>query len=611
MKWPVVNDTGHFLSIDNGLSIELTGKLRHKQGSVSPKAWKNRMKFLGKVLLTLLLLLVLSVVLCYVLIQTRWAASWLSRWVSDNSEYRLSLGKIDHSWSAPGQISLSNITLGKANQPPFLIAQQALLGLSWRQLTEPHHFLNLQLQNGSLILNNTASPLPLQADTLQLTNMALNTTIEPKNSATQWQITAQKVNGGLVPWQPQPGNSLGEKTQFQFSAGSLTVNGITAQQLYLQGSVEKNALTLTNFGANIAQGELTGNASQSADGSWLVERLRLSNIRLQTAATLEHVWQTFLQLPPITLKRFDLIDARVEGKNWAFNDLDLTLKNITFKQSDWQTDDGELAFNAGDIIKGNIHLIDPIATFSLSPAGVAINQFSTRWQDGLLRAQGNWARDTHRLQLDELTLVALVYTLPSDWKQQWQQTLPNWLSEVYVSKLSANRNLLIDISPDFPFQITSLDASGTHLLLAKNHQWGIWSGSLMLNAGNATFNKNDVRRPSLALNANEQHITFSDLSAFTKEGLLEATGSIDQTPARSLSLILTGRAVNLDILQNWGWPALPLQGLGNLKLQIKGNLATDTALKTTINGSLQATDSHGQQVSQIIEHGEVQNVARQ
>lgn len=322
------------------------------------------MKFLGKVLLTLLLLLVLSVALCYVLIQTSWAASWLSRWVSDNSEYRLSLGKIDHSWSAPGQISLSNITLGKANQPPFLIAQQALLGLSWRQLTEPHHFLNLQLQNGSLILNNTASPLPLQADTLQLTNMALNTTIEPKNSASQWQITAQKVNGGLVPWQPQPGNSLGEKTQFQFSAGSLTVNGITAQQLYLQGSIEKNALTLTNFGANIAQGELTGNASQSADGSWLVERLRLSNIRLQTAATLEHIWQTFLQLPPITLKRFDLIDARVEGKNWAFNDLDLTLKNITFKQSDWQTDDGELAFNAGDIIKGNIHLIDPIATFS-------------------------------------------------------------------------------------------------------------------------------------------------------------------------------------------------------------------------------------------------------
>ncbi|CNI45313.1 AsmA family protein [Yersinia pekkanenii] len=569
------------------------------------------MKLLGKVLLTLLLLLVLSVVLCYVLLQTSWAASWLSRWVSDNSEYRLSLGKIDHSWSQPGQVSFSDISLGHANQPPFLVAQQALFGLSWRQLTEPRHFLKLQLQNGSLTLNNADSSLPLQADRLQLTNMALNTTIEQKNSAAQWKIAGQQINGGLVPWQPQPGNSLGENSQFQFSAGSLTVNGITAQQLYLQGSIEKNALTLTNFGANIAQGELTGNASQAVDGSWLVERLRLSNIRLQTATRLEDVWQAFLQLPSITLKRFDLIDARVEGKGWAFNDLDLTLKNITFKQGDWQTDDGELSFNAGDIIKGNIHLIDPIATFSLSPAGVAINQFSTRWQDGLLRTQGKWLRADHRLQLDELTLVALVYTLPADWRQLWQQTLPNWLSEVYVSKLSANRNLLIDITPDFPFQITSLDATGNNLLLAKNHQWGVWSGSLMLNAADATFNKNDVRRPSLALNANEQQITFSELSAFTKEGLLEATASIDQTPARALSLALTGRSVNLDILQNWGWSVLPLQGLGNLKLQIKGSLAADTPLKPTVSGSLQATDSNGQQVNQTMQHGEVHSAVGQ
>ncbi|WP_174848430.1 AsmA family protein [Yersinia artesiana] len=569
------------------------------------------MKFLGKVLLTLLLLLVLSIVLCYVLLQTSWAAGWLSRWVNDNSEYRLSLGKIDHSWSQPGQVSFTDVTLGRAKQPAFLIAQQAVLGLSWRQLTEPRHFLSLNLQNGSLALNNSTSPLPLQADTLRLTNMALNTTIEPQNKAGQWKVTGQQVTGGLIPWQPLPGNSLGENAQFQFSAGSLTINGITAEKLYLQGSIQKNALTLSNFGADIAQGELTGNASQSADGSWLVDRLRLSNIRLQTPATLEDVWNTFLQLPPITLKRFDLIDARVEGKNWAFNDLDLTLKNITFKQGDWQSDEGELSLNAGDIIKGNIHLIDPIATFTLSPTGVAINQFSTRWQDGLLRTKGSWLRDSHRLQLDELTLVALVYTLPTDWKQQWQQTLPNWLSEVYVSKLNASRNLLIDISPDFPFQITSLDAAGTNLLLARNHQWGMWSGSVTLNAGNATFNKNDVRRPSLALSANEQQITVSDLSAFTKEGLLEATAAIDQTPGRALSLALTGRSVDLNILQNWGWPALPLQGLGNLKLRISGNLAADNPLKPTINGTLQATDSHGQQVNQTMQHGEIQAVAGQ
>ncbi|AJJ58697.1 AsmA family protein [Yersinia pseudotuberculosis] len=569
------------------------------------------MKFLGKTLLTLLLLFALSIVLCYAVLQTSWAAGWLSRWVSNNSGYHLSLRGIDHRWSQPGQISFSDVTLARADQPPFLTAQQVIFGLSWRQLTDPKHFLSLQLQNGSLTLNNSTPSLPLQADTLQLTDMTLNTTVESKNATSQWKIAGQHVNGGLVPWQPIPGNSFGENTQFHFSAGFLTINDISAQQIYLQGSIQKDILTLNNFGANIAQGELTGNARQSADGSWLVDRLRLSNIRLQTTASLEDVWNNVLQLPPITLKRFDLIDARVEGKGWAVNDVDLTLKNITFKQGDWQSDDGELVFNASDIIKGNIHLIDPIATFTLSPEGVAINQFTTRWQDGLLRTLGSWSRATHRLQLGELTVVALVYTLPNDWKQLWQQTLPDWLSEVYVGKLSANRNLLIDISPDFPFQITSLDAAGSNLLLAKNHQWGVWSGSLVLNAGNATFNKNDIRRPSLALNANEQQITFSDLSAFTKEGLLEATASIDQTPDRALSLALTGRSVDLNFLHNWGWPALPLQGLGNLKLQIKGNLTADAPLKPTLNGSLQAIDSNGQQINQTVLHGVVQGTAEQ
>lgn len=69
-------------------------------------------------------------------------------------------------------------------------------GLSWRQLTDPKHFLSLQLQNGSLTLNNSTPSLPLQADTLQLTDMTLNTTVESKNATSQWKIAGQHVNGG-------------------------------------------------------------------------------------------------------------------------------------------------------------------------------------------------------------------------------------------------------------------------------------------------------------------------------------------------------------------------------------------------------------------------------
>ncbi len=199
-------------------------------------------------------------------------------------------------------------------------------------------------------------------------------------------------------------------------------------------------------------------------------------------------------LPPVTLKRFDLIDARPEGKAWAFNDLDLSLQNVSIEKGDWRSEDGSLNVNAGDVINGSFHLIDPIATLRLSSAGIAIQQFTTRWEGGLLRTSGNWLRAGKRLQLDEVAMAALEYTLPIDWRELWLKPLPDWLAEVYVTKLTTNRNLIIDINPAFPFQITALDGYGSNLLLARDRQWGIWSGSLNLNGSEATFNKIDVRR---------------------------------------------------------------------------------------------------------------------
>ncbi|CAI1207243.1 AsmA family protein [Serratia quinivorans] len=550
------------------------------------------MKFIGKLLLTLLLLVVLAIALLYVIGQTRWAAGYLSRWISDNSEYRLSVAKISHSWDQPGQISLEDVQLATKNQPPSLVAKRLDLGLSLRQLTEPRYFHSVTLRDGTLKLPQQNAVLPIQADVLQLSNMALQASDET------WQLNAQRVNAGITPWQPKTGHPLGENHQFQFSAGSMTLNGIPASQVLVQGELKQNQLLLSNFGADLAQGDLTGVATRAANGSWLVERLRLSGVRMQTPLTLEQFWQRFTALPPITLKRFDLIDARLEGKEWAFNDLDLSLQNVTFQQGDWSSPDGSLNFNASDLINGGFHLIDPIMNMRLSPAGIAIQQFTTRWEGGLLRTSGNWLRANNRLQLDEVAVAALEYTLPSNWRGLWLQTLPHWLAEVYVNKLTTNRNLIIDINPAFPFQVTALDGYGSNLLLARDHQWGIWSGTLNLNGSEATFNKIDVRRPSLALNANDGQINVTDLSAFMPQGLLEAKATIEQLPGKPFTLSLNGRSVPVNTLQQWGWQQVPLEGDGNLQLQLKGLLNSDGPFKSALQGRLQATSKNGQTLEQ-------------
>ena len=557
------------------------------------------MKFLGRLLLTIILLLVLVLVIFYVFLQTRWAAGSISRWVTENSEYRLSISKIDHDWSSPSRLTLSGVKFAEKNQPDVLDAAEVDLDLDWAQITEPRTFDRVVLVNGTLNLSPQSLNLPLKANTLQLSNIALSGGLE------QWKVEGKNVNAGISPWLPTPGAVLGNNAQFQLSADTLALDDIPAQNVLIRGQIDNRQLTLSNFGADVSRGELTGKASRSADGSWTLDNLRLSNVRLQSAQPISTFWQEFIKLPKVDIKRFDLIDARLQGQNWSISDLDMTVTDVTLQKGDWQSSDGQLSMNATDLINGNLHFTDPNLNLDFSPQGIAIRQFGTRWEGGLLRTSGNWIRASHNLELDQLSVASLEYTLPENWRQLWLDQLPDWLSDVSVAKFTANRNLIIDISPDAPFQITGLDGFGTNLKLARNHQWGMWSGKLNLNASDATFIRNDVRRPSLALEANEDAVNIAELSAFTKEGLLEATAKVSQQPQRDFSVTLTGRAVPANELQNWGWPEIGVQGNVNMQLNLKGQMPANVDFKPTLSGTLHATGNNGQEIQQQMNRGVV------
>ncbi|MEE8731813.1 MAG: AsmA family protein [Rahnella inusitata] len=561
------------------------------------------MRFIGKILLTFVLLLVLAIVLVYVLLQTRWAAGKLSTWVTDNSDYRLAVEKVDHDWSTPGRVTLTNVIFGQKNQPETLSAGEVDLDLSWRQITEPRFFDRVVLVNGRLNVSPSAMNLPLQANTLQLSKIALT------GNAAGMEIQGQQINAGISPWQPKPHQLLGDKADFQLSAANLTVNGLPTENVLIQGNLNNKILTLGNFGGDLARGQLTGKATQAADGSWNIENLRLSNVRLQTSKSLSEFFDDFQTLPKVTLKRLDLIDARLQGTDWAFSDVDLSVQDVTLEKGDWQSDDGEISLNATDMINGNLHIQDPIINLDLTAQGISIKQATARWERSLLRTTGNWLRANKRLQLDELSVAGLEYTLPQNWRQLWLQPLPDSLAEISIGRLIANRNLIIDIDPQFPFQLTALDGLGNNLLLARNHQWGIWNGKLNLNASEATFNRNDVRRPSITLEASDRQVNISELSAFTKEGLLEATGTVDQQPQRQFSVKMTGRAVPANQLENWGWPHLQLDGNANMQLNLQGQMPANVDYKPTLNGTLQVNGANGQIINQRMLNGLVSGAA--
>ncbi|ELK9344244.1 AsmA family protein [Salmonella enterica] len=557
------------------------------------------MKLIGRLLLYVLIACLVVIFGFYFLLQTRWGADHISNWVSENSGYHLTFDVMDHRFSAPSHLLLENVTFGRDGQPATLVAKTVDIGLSIRQLTAPLHVDTILLQDGTLNISVQTAPFPFEADRLQLRNMALN------SPGSEWRLSAQRVNGGVMPWRPEAGRVLGNKAQIQLSAGSLTLNDIPATNVLIEGSIDHNQVMLNTVGADMARGALTGVARRNADGSWVVENLRLNDIRLQSDKSLSEFFAPLTTVSSLQIGRLEVTDSSLQGPDWAVTDLDLSLRNLTLRKEDWQSQEGKLSMNASEFIYGSLHLLDPILNAEFSPQGVALRQFTTRWEGGMVRTSGAWLREGKALILDDTAIAGLEYTLPENWKQLWMKPLPDWLNSLTLKKFSASRNLVIDIDPAFPWQITALDGYGANLELVQHHQWGVWSGNATLNAAAATFNRVDVRRPSLSLTANASTVNISDLSAFTGKGILEATASVSQLPQRQTQISLNGRGVPMDVLQQWGWPALPIAGDGNIQLTASGNIQADAPLKPTVNGQLHAVNAQKQQITQTMQAGVV------
>lgn len=559
------------------------------------------MKFLGKLILWLLIALLVVIVAAYFALQTRWGARQASSWLSESTGWKIAFDKMAHDFSSPLHLQLQNVTFGRDGKPPTLVARTVDIGFSTRQFSDPLHADEIVLSDGTLNLSPASASMPFAADRLQLRDMAFN------SPDSEWNLSAQRVTGGVMPWQPEAGDVLGRKAQIQMSAGSMNINGVEASNVLIQGAIDNGEVTLSTLGADIARGTLTGNAKRRADGSWLVDNLRLNEIRLQSAKPLNEFLAPLTSVPSLQIGRLDVTDARLQGPGWAVTDLDLNLRNLTLSHNGWQSDDGTLSMNASEFIYGSLNFLDPIVNAEFSPQGIALRQFSSRWEGGMVRTSGNWLRAGNALVLDDAVFAGLEYTLPSNWKQLWMEPMPGWLQSLTLKKFSASRNLIIDIDPAFPWQITALDGYGGELQLVKGGQWGVWNGSATLNAAAATFNRIDVRRPSLKLSANASTVNISELSAFTERGILQATAAVSQLPQRQVNLSLNGRGVPLNILQAWGWAALPISGDGNFQLTANGSVQANAPLKPSVNGQLSATNMDKQQAAQVMRNGEVSN----
>ncbi len=95
---------------------------------------------------------------------------------------------------------------GRDGKPPTLVAKTVDIGFSTRQFSDPLHADEIVLSDGTLNLSPASASMPFAADRLQLRDMAFN------SPDSEWNLSAQRVTGGVMPWQPEAGDVLGRKS---------------------------------------------------------------------------------------------------------------------------------------------------------------------------------------------------------------------------------------------------------------------------------------------------------------------------------------------------------------------------------------------------------------
>ncbi len=556
------------------------------------------MKIITRLIITLLLAAIVVFVALWILLQTQWGTRQLSDYLNKQSSNQLQFSSVSYSLKTPWIITLNQFTMGERNKPPYLTTGSTDLELSTRQLSEPGYLQSITLRNGRLDLASAASSAPgLRADTLRLDNMQV--------TDTSIDADASGVTATFAPWLPISGKPLGANTRLQSRAASLTIQGMTAQNVLAQGTLSDRGITLTTINAKAAGGNISGALQRYPDGRWRINEMLLEALRLQTDKELRELLTPLIDGQPVMVDAMTVTNARLEGKDWAVTDLNLKLDDITFGNGGWQSENGQLSAHASEAVISNSHIITPELSASFSPEGIALRQATARWEGGNLRTQGQWIRNIRQLDLTSLTIDNLEYTLPAEWKGFLNTPLPDWLNRLTVQQLTASRNLIIDIDKEFPWQITALQGQAQGLELVQHQRWGVWNGRGEFSAPAATFNRTDMLSPAIGFNADSRAINISKLTGVVDKGQLGATATISQDSTRQTHLELRGEGIAANVLKNWGWPEISAPGAVNLTLSADASLAAGQPLRPGVNARLELNGSNGLHLNQVMSQGRV------
>ena len=558
------------------------------------------MKWLTKLIAYALLLFLLVIIFAYIGLQTRWGASSASQFLSKFTDYDIEVGIMGHELSNAGEFIFQDVKLVSQNKDLSLNARQIVIDINWRNIFNGTAIRRLVITQGELVANSgeDSTTIPLSADILQFENSQLQ--LKQQNET----IQVSGFTGGITPWHPTVSHPFGYG-DFRFTTSQMNINELAFRNVAITGKLQEKVAEISQATGYLNNGYIAGEGKLFTDGSINIDRLVMNKVGWQNAITFDNLVNAINSNNPLQIKNLELTNIDIQGKDWALAGLSTEIDQISFVRGSWISPKSKISFNMDQLVIKEQQLDTLIGELNIDNDNINIEKLSGYYNKGVFNLSGTWQRNDKILTIDDAKLAGVLYTLPENWLKFFAQSTPSWLSGLSIKKFTLTQSLLMNIQPQFPFELTALSGNIENVDLIKQKQWGIWSGKATFNADSGTINQVMVRRPFVEIRQSGKSSATASITVSTDKGISKLGLLVKQEP-KKVPFLLRASGTNIDLadLNQWGWHGFPAQTLGDFDVTLQGDLLAPSLAKST-NGELMAIPLQGKRMYRTVVNGEV------
>ncbi|WOB99983.1 MULTISPECIES: AsmA family protein [unclassified Providencia] len=558
------------------------------------------MKWLIKLTTYALLLLLLLFIFTYIGLQTRWGASYTSQFLSKFTDYDIDVGIMGHEFSNPGEFIFQDVKLANKNSDLSLDSRQIVLDVNWRNLFSGTAIKRLVITQGTL--STTVTPdtilLPISANILQFENSQI--TLKKDNDTVQ--VTG--FTGGITPWKPAESSPFGYG-DFRFTANQLKFNDLSFKNVAITGKLQQQGTEISQASAYLNNGYIAGAGKVLKDGTITVDSLTMNKVGWENKVDFDSLFDAITSEKSLQIKKVELTNIDIQGKDWALSGLSTEIDQLSFVRGSWTSSESNIRFNVDQFVVKDQQLSTLIGDLKINGDSLNINKLSGYYNKGVFNLSGSWQRNDRILTIDEGKLAGILYTLPENWLSFFAEPTPPWLSGLSIKKFTLSQSLLMNIQPQFPFELTALSGNIENIDLIKQKQWGIWSGKATFTADSGTINQVLVRRPFIEVRQSGKSSAAASLTVSTDKGISKVGLLVKQEPKKAPFLLrASGSNIDLVDLNQWGWAGFPAQVIGDFDATLQGDLLAPSVAKS-LNGELMAVPLQGKRLFRTVVNGVV------